>query len=142
MMHMQTRRRFLLMGTAAGALVVLGGGVAVVAMDRYRGWIRAILRRSLLGYEIEPEGLKRFVEDYNAASRDGLGVRTFAATQNIYDATFILPEDMKDTVDGRERMILTKFLLGSDFFEQYPNGTKVITYRGAPEACGSPFATF
>jgi len=138
---MQSRRKFLLMGTAAGALAVLGGaGFALV--EGYRGWIRATLRHALPGYEIEPEGLNRFVEDYDALTRDGLALRTFAATQNIFDATVILPDDMKDTVDGRERMILTKFLFGSDFFEQYPNGTKVITYRGAPDACGSPFATF
>ncbi|HEY1386369.1 MAG TPA: hypothetical protein VGF43_22290 [Dongiaceae bacterium] len=140
---MQSRRKFLLMGTAAGALVVLGGaGSALVAMDHYRGWIHAVLRHALPGYEIEPEGLGRFVEDYNATTRDGLKFRAFAATERIFDATRILPEGMKDAVDERERMILTKFLFGSDFFEQYPNGTRVVTYRGAPEACGSLFATF
>jgi hypothetical protein len=142
MIHMQSRRKFLLMGTATGVLAVLGGGSAFVALDHYRGWIRAVLRRSLPGYEVEPEGLDRFVEDYNARTYDGPAFRTFAAAQNVFNATVILPEDMQSTVEERERRILTDFLLGSDFFDQYPNGTRVITYRGAPEACGSPFATF
>jgi hypothetical protein len=140
---MHSRRKFLLVGTAAGALVVVAGaGSALVATDHYRGWIRAVLRHALPGYQIEPEGLDRFVEDYNATTRDGLKVRAFAATENIFDAARLLPEGMRDAVDERERMILTKFLFGSDFFEQYPNGTKLITYRGAPDACGSLFATF
>lgn len=140
---MHSRRKFLLMGTAAGAVVAIAGaGSALVATDHYRGWIRAVLRHSLPGYDFDHEGLDRFVEDYNAATRDGLKFRVFAATENIFDAARILPERMKAAVEERERIILTKFLFGSDFFEQYPNGTKVITYRGAPEACGSLFATF
>src|SRR5215510_13423553 len=128
---MQSRRKFLLLSTAAGAVVLLGGaGAALVTLDRNRAWIRSVLRRSLPGYEIGSEGLDRFVDDYNAARHDSLKLRAFAATQNIFDTTSVLPKAMGDAIEGRERMILTQFLLGSDFFEQYPSGTKVITYRG------------
>jgi hypothetical protein len=43
---------------------------------------------------------------------------------------------------AEERVILTDFLIGSDFFQNYPNGPKHITYRGKPGACVSPFAKF
>jgi hypothetical protein len=140
---MQSRRKFLLMGTAVGTLAAIGGaGATLISVDRYQGWVHAVLRRSLPGYKIQAEGLERFVEDYNATEHGGIKLRAFAATQHFFDATFILPAGMKSNVDDGERTILTSFLLGSDFFEHYPNGSKIITYRGAPEACGSPFATF
>jgi hypothetical protein len=140
---MQSRRKFLLMGTTLGTLAMLGGaGAAFIAIDRYRGWIHAILRRSLPEYEIEPEGLDRFVDDYNATAHGGIKLRVFAGTQNVLDTRRVLPAGLKADVDDDERMILTNFLLGSDFFENYSNGPKLITYRGLPEACGSPFATF
>jgi hypothetical protein len=140
---MQKRRTFLLMGSAMGAFALAGGaGAAYVATDRYRGWIRQTPRRSLPGYSFDQEGLDRFVDDYNAQSGRALKLRVFAAAENFVDVKPDLPAGMASDVEDDERLILTDFLVGSDFFENYPNGPKVITYRGAPEACASPFATF
>ena len=131
------------MGSAIGAFAIVGGaGAAFVATDRYRGWIGEILRRSLPGYDFDPGGLDRFVNDYNAQSGRALKLRVFAAAENFIDAKPALPAGMASDVEDEERLILTDFLVGSDFFETYPNGPKVITYRGVPEACASPFATF
>ena len=137
------RRKFLLMGSAAGALLVLGGsGAAFVWSDRYRGWIEATLRRAVPGYNLELTGLARFVEDYNAHKEGGLRLRLFAAAERLVDAKWALPAKMAADVEEEERRIVSHFLLGSDFFQNYPNGTKMITYAGSTEACGSPFATF
>jgi hypothetical protein len=140
---MQRRRTFLLMGSAVGALAIVGGaGAAFVATDRCRGWIRKILQRSLPDYSVDPEGFARFVDDYNAAKGRALKLRVFAAAENFLDAKPALPSGMASDVAEEERHILTDFLVGSDFFERYPNGPKLITYRGKPDACASPFATF
>lgn len=139
---MVSRRTFLLTGVAAGALALGGGGVALVAMDRFRGWIRGILHRSLPGYSLEPNGLALFSDEYYARRKSATKLRLFAAAQRVTDVKAALPEEMAADVEDEERLILSDFLVGSDFFDNYPDGPKEITYRGAPEACGSPFATF
>lgn len=136
------RRKLLLMGVAAGALAVVGGsGAALVAMDRYRGWIREILQRSLPGYGLEPNGLAQFIDEYYERRKSATKLRLFAAAQRVVNAKVALPEEMAADVEEEERLILSDFLLGSDFFESNPDGPKEVTYRGAAEAC-SPFATF
>ena len=137
-------RRRLLLGTAASALAVAGGGVAgLLMLDGYRGWIRLVLLRALPGYEFEPEGLDQFVTEYNARKKwRSKKMRAFAAVEHVLDVKWALPTDMADDVEEEERRIVSDFLLGSDFFQNYPDGAKVITYSAAPEACSSPFATF
>lgn len=136
---MVRRRKFLVM-SAAGTLAIVGGG-AFVLTDRYRGWIHATLQRSLPGYSLQASGLTRFVEEYNARKQGNTRLRLFAAAQRLVDAKPVLPEEMAADFEAEERRIVSDFLIGSDFFDNYPNGPKEITYRGVAEAC-SPFATF
>lgn len=137
------RRKFLLMGTTIGGIAALGAaGGAYVAVDRYEGWIREILRRSLPGYSFDPEGLALFVDEYNERQGRSIKYRVFAAAEGLVDAKAVLSERQENNILQRERRILSDFLAGSDFFENHPAGTKTITYRGRPVACVSPFATF
>ena len=137
------RRTSLLMGTAAVALVgIAGSGAAFVLTDHYGGWIRDTLRRALAGYDLEPAGLARFVDDYYERKRGNTKLRVFAAAERLVEARWALPKGMAASVEGEERRVVSDFLLGSDFFQNYPNGPKIITYAGLPEACISPFATF
>lgn len=140
---MTSRRRLLLLGTAAGAVAVIGGGGAgLVMMDGYRGWIRSTLRRALPGYSFDPEGFERFIDEYNSRRSSNKKLRLFAAAQRLADVKWALPNDMTADVEEEERRIVSDFLVGSDFFQNYPDGSKIIIYSAAPEACGSPFATF
>jgi hypothetical protein len=137
------RRKLLALGTALGTVAVMGGGTAAfVLTDRYRGWLRFTLARSLPGYSLEPDGFERFVEDYNVRKPDSTKLRIFAAAERLTDANWALPGEMAADVEQEERRIVSDFLLGSDFFQNYPDGAKTITYAGMPEACSSPFATF
>jgi hypothetical protein len=137
------RRAFLLMGTAIGGMAAIGAaGSTYVAVDRYEGWIHKILQRSLPGYSFEPEGLATFIDEYNARQGRSIKYRLFAAAEGLVDSKAMLPDRQEAHVVERERKILSDFLLGSDFFENYPNGSKTITYRGKPVACVSPFAAF
>lgn len=138
---MVTRRQFLLGGTALGGLIIAGGGTFLIT-DRYEGWISKILHRYLPGYRLDPHGLARFIDDYNKKQGDALKLRMFAAVQGVVDAKALLPGGTKTEVDNEARRILSAFLVGSDFFDNYPNGPKTITYSGVPVACSSPFATF
>ena len=140
---MLTRRTFLMAGTAVGALVAIGGGAAAfVWSDHYRGWIEATLRRALPGYDLEPEGLERFVDGYYGRKQGNAKLRLFAAAERLVEARWALPRNMAEDVEQEERRIVSDFLLGSDFFQTYPDGPKMIAYAGPGEACISPFATF
>jgi hypothetical protein len=134
------RRNFLLLSSAAGGLVALGGG-AFVLTDNYHGWVSSILHRSLPGYTVEPKGLGLFIEEHFAHQKSRKK-RLFAAAEGLVDLTPIMPAGMATHVAAQERAILTDFLIGSDFFQHFPNGPKEITYRGKPTACVSPFARF
>jgi hypothetical protein len=137
-------RRRLLLGSAAGAVVVAGGGFAgLLILDGYSSWIRLILQRALPGYELEPEGLDQFVAAYHARKKwKSKRMRAYAAIEHVIDINWALPTDMAEDVEDEERRIVSEFLLGSDFFQNYPDGAKIVTYAGLPEACVSPFATF
>lgn len=139
---MISRRNFLLMGSAAGAFAVTGGGAALVLSDPYRGWITATLMRSLPGFDLESAGLARFIEEYSARRRDNIRLRIFAAAERWFDTRWALPNEMASDFEEEERRIVSDFLLGSDFFQNYPKGVTTITYFGVAEACTSPFATF
>lgn len=140
---MIARRKLLALGTALGTVGLIGGGAgAFVFSDRYRGWIRSTLQRALPGYSLEPEGFARFVDDYNAKKPDSTKLRVFAVAERFMDANWALPQEMAADVEQEERRIVSDFLLGSDFFQNYPDGEKTVTYSTLPEACSSPFATF
>jgi hypothetical protein len=131
------------MGSAIGGLAVIGGGgAAFVVTDHYNGWIRDILQRGLPGYRLEPEGLARFVDEYFARQSKATKLRIFAAAQGFLNVKAALPDDMAEDFEVAERSILSDFLIGSDFFENYPDGPKEVTYHGMPIACISPFARF
>jgi hypothetical protein len=141
---MPSRRKFLLMsGVAAGTLALVGGGAAAfVYLDEFEGWIRNVLRLALPDYDLEPSGLAQFIEEYYETRKDNGRLRLFAATHRLMDARWALNDEMTRDIDEEERKIVSDFLIGSDFFANYPDGTKQITYRGIADACGSPFATF
>ena len=135
------RRTFLAIGAAtAGGIAAIGTGYA--ATGGYEIWIRSVLSRSLPGYSLDPEGLARFVTTYEALQPSSIKQRVVAAAEGLLKAKSFLPERKAKQVAEIEREVLSDFLIGSDFFENYPNGPKVITYRGAPTACISPFARF
>lgn len=128
---------------AAGALAVAGtGGAAFVVMDDFSGWVHEILAHSLPGYELEPEGLALFIDQYSEKKGRSAKLRLYAAAEGVTEAQWALPQDFAEDVEVEERKILSDFLIGSDFFEGPTDKPKLITFRGLPEACGNPFATF
>ena len=132
------RRDFLLLSSAAGGLAVAGAGVFALT-DNYHGWVSNVLHRALPGYTLEPKGLALFIDEHfaNQMSRK---LRLIAAVEGVVDVTPIMPTKMADRIAAQERAILTEFLVGSDFFKNYPMGSKQITYGGKRSACVSPFA--
>lgn len=135
------RRTFLAIGAAtAGGIAAVG--TVYAGAGGYQSWIHNVLSRALPGYDFESEGLARFVAAYEARQPSSIKRRMVAAAEGLIDAKAFLPEKKARQIVEIEREVLSEFLVGSDFFENYPNGPKLITYRGAPTACVSPFARF
>ena len=129
-------------GVATGTLALVGGGaVAFVYFDEFEWWIRNTLRLALPGYDLEPNGLAQFIEEYYETRKDNGRLRLFAATERLM-GRWALSDEMASDIDEEERKIISDFLIRSDFFTNYPDRSKRITYRGIADACGSPFATF
>jgi hypothetical protein len=135
------RRTFLAIGAAtAGGLAAVG--TVYAATGGYESWVRSVLSRSLPDYSFDPEGLTRFVAAYEARQPSSIKQRVVVAAEGLLKVKSFLPERKAKQIAEIEREMLSDFLVGSDFFENYPNGPKLITYRGAPTACVSPFARF
>jgi hypothetical protein len=134
------RRNFLIASGAAGGLAVAGGGMFLLS-DNYHAWVSGILHRSLPGYAIEPKGLALFIDEHFAHQKSRKK-RLLAAAQGVVDLTPMMPAAMAERFAAEERMIVTDFLIGSDFFQNYPGGSKEVTYSGKPAGCVSPFARF
>jgi hypothetical protein len=134
------RRNFLLLSSAAGGIAVAGGGIFVLT-DHYHGWVSSVLHRALPGYTLEPKGLALFIDEHFAHQKSRK-LRLLAAAEGVVDLTPIMPAGMAAHMAAQERSMLTDFLIGSDFFRNFPKGPKQITYGGKPTACVSPFAVF
>ena len=120
--------------------MVAGGGAAVLLTDPFEPWIRGLLERSLPGYSLERSGLAQFVSEYKAKRKASRRLRVFATAQRLVNAKWLLPRDVVEDFESEERKIVSDFLVGSNFFEKYPNGPRQITYRGRLGSCGNPFA--
>ena len=134
-----TRRMLLASTIAAGGAA--GFGAALLA-NGYRNWVVRVLQEALPGYSYEAAGLDRFLEDYRPLHLDGIKFQMLGAAETIFDARLLLPDRKRQYIGDEERDLLTEFLIGSDFFQQYPHGATIITYDSRRRACRSPFATF
>jgi hypothetical protein len=136
---MMKRRRFLALGAAAGGMAAIG---TVLFSNGYRSWVVSVLERALPGYSYDPAGLDLFVEERASSHATVLKFRLLGAAESVVDARWMMPRRVVHRIEDEERDVLTEFLIGSDFFQQYPYGGRTITYTGRRTACISPFATF
>jgi hypothetical protein len=131
------RRAFLALGASAGAMAAVG--MALFA-NGYRSWVLETLRTALPGYSFA--GVDQFIDDHRSRSRDSIKFQLLGAAESVFGARALLPEGTRRYIDDEERDVVTEFLLGSDFFQQYPQGAREITYTHRAVACKSPFAVF
>lgn len=134
------RRNFLLLGSAAGGVAVMGGGAVFVKADKFHGWVTDVLRRALPGFEINQQGLALFLKEQ--FERESTREKAFAAVHGLVDVKWAVDGRRRKQLEEEERSILTNFLLGSDFFQNYPPGPTEVTYLGKQQGCSSPFAQF
>ncbi|HMN45744.1 MAG TPA: hypothetical protein PKE27_14295 [Povalibacter sp.] len=134
------RRRLL------AALAVLGvagaGWLGLRPYDR-KDWIVATVRRHLPGITLDAASLQRFAEELMRHwrfqdTRQRIALWMDHALPGIARR---LPK-AGDRIERAERMVVSEFLTGSNFFRVADPRREVIFYAGAMPACGNPFARF
>lgn len=137
------RRRFL---AATGALLATAGsGAAWVAwrgIDR-EAWIEFVVRKHLPGIELDAESLARFAREFAQHFifdnwRSGVALRLDYIAPRLAHAL----AKTQNRVALMERLALSEFLMGSNFFRVPDPRRATIVYGGSILACGNPFATF
>jgi hypothetical protein len=141
--HSASRRRFLLGG---GAIVVAVGVGGKLSFDYWTGrvaWVEKVLRRHLPGIALDEDSLPLFFRDVRAKGILGSPKLRLAV---LIDQTVPVASNwvvkLRHAVERQERLVLTEFLLGSNFFRAEDPTRETITYFGRATACGNPFAAF
>lgn len=138
-----SRRRFLLGGAASVLGVGVVGKLSFDYLTGMEAWVEKVIRRHLSGIKLDEGSLVLFFRDIRAKGILDLPTHRLAV---LVDHTVPAPLNcvakLRHAVEGRERLVLSEFLLGSNFFRaQNPTG-ETITYFGRSPACGNPFAVF
>ena len=138
-----TRRRVLLGGAAVAALG--SAGVAWIA-TRSQGsheWIEAVVRRNLWDVRLDPDSLGVFAT--RLAAEPEFGSRKVAlavALDDVAPALFRLAPEVQRKIARLERIVMSRYLLSSNFFRVADPRVETIVYGEALPACGNPFAVF
>jgi hypothetical protein len=140
------RRRLLAVGVGGATAALAGlGALKVSGAGSWSGrrWAQDVIRAHLPDIEIDATSLEAFAheaaQDLPALSRFSVQAETgwlrLAGWLGLRVAT---PEQLEQV----ERQLITRFLIGSNFFQLDDPRRARVVYASHPKACGNPFATF
>ena len=131
-----SRRRFIAMSGAALALPLVGIGMYATTDQM----IVSILKKHLPGIEFDPDSLAVYL-DLNRKYLDSVPRRltTFVDT---HINPMLLPNVAREKLADIERILVSNFLMGSDYFWLPNPESRLIKYTGEVDVCGNPFARF
>lgn len=142
-MKAPSRRQLLLGGVAIGALATTGAGYLASAgpVD----YFRAMLRYRLPDANISEGTIHAFANDAlskrNADFLPKLRVLSAGVRVAGYEGLTSLMQE-NPAFEQFDREFLTRFLIGSNFFQVPDPARDEIVYAGVLPACGNPFALF
>jgi hypothetical protein len=129
-------------GVAGVAALALGGSLAGI---RYAGgraaWIADVVHRNLPGVLIDEASIATFVQDVLASGLLDSDKRRLAILADTTIPALRRLAPARERIEWLERLVLTEFLVGSNFFRVADPKTQTIVYSGKTPACGNPFAT-
>ncbi|GGP71480.1 hypothetical protein [Shewanella saliphila] len=140
------RRKFLKICAATSIVAVLPLGIYVLDNEsRLYQLVEDILTKHLPGRLILQADIEKFSKDFFIERYDiALKTHVFSVLAPLVRVASGFDEDLHGKIDNLERMILTKFLLNSDFFANDAK-KKTIIYNGATSnicRTKNPFAQF
>jgi hypothetical protein len=138
-------RRTLLIGGLAGVTTLaLGGALTGIRYANGRAaWIADVVRRNLPGVVIDQGSIVSFAQHVLASGLlDSGKLRLALFVDTMIPALSRRIAPARERLEDVERLILTEFLMGSNFFRVADPKLQKIIYSGKISACGNPFATF
>jgi hypothetical protein len=137
-----SRRNFLLAGAGVSAILA---AVAVEWVQHPGGagkWIEDIVRRNLPGIELDETSLHSFVGEVLASEQLDGKHQWFYSTAMMPTRWLgsIVPV-LRQARERIERQVLTRYLIGSNFFRVPDPTRETIFYVGTTIGCGNPFAS-
>jgi hypothetical protein len=140
-----TLRRRLLIASSGVVIAAAAGGVWIGSRLQGReAWIESVLRENLPGIKLDPTSLAKFIEEF-AQHREFSDDKSNIAVmmdQAVPALTRKL-EKADRRVDRMERLVVTEYLMGSNFFRVPDPRQETIFYSGSVgAACANPFAVF
>jgi hypothetical protein len=139
-----TRRGFIAGATLVAAAVSSGAFWIGSRAHSREAWVEAVLRRHLPGIELDPTSLATFVRsfvqrhEFEGAPLNQLAVWAYQAAPSIARR---IPQAER-RIERLERLAMSEYLLGSNFFRGGGQRPDTVIYGAAPSACGNPFAVF
>ena len=139
---MNLTRRTLLIAGASSCAAVAAGGLWLATRDSPREWIEATLRNLLPNIDLDATSLAAFVtheqEQPEFASRK---IALALSLDALAPAMLRIAPEASDKIAELERVVVSDYLLGSNFFRvQDPRGETI--YWSGDGVCGNPFAVF
>ncbi len=138
------RRRLLIAGSAVVAAGVAGGIWIGSRLEGREAWIESVLWENLPGIDLDPASLAKFVSEFAQHrefddEKSNIAVMLDQAVPGVTRKV-----DKADRrVDRMERLVVTEYLMGSNFFRVPDPRQETIFYAGTVGAvCGNPFAVF
>jgi hypothetical protein len=138
------RRRLLVAGSGVVVAAVAGGVWVGSRLDGREAWIESVLRTNLPGIKLDPASLAKFVKEF-AQHREFNDDRSNIAVMmdQVAPALTRKVEKADRRVDRMERLVVTEYLMGSNFFRVPDPQQETIFYiSSVGAACGNPFAVF
>jgi hypothetical protein len=138
------RRRLLIAGAGAVVAGVAGGVWIGSRLQGREAWIESVLRENLPGIKLDPTSLAKFVKEF-AQHREFNDDKSNLAVM-MDQAVPVLTRKLEKAdrrVDRMERLVVTEYLMGSNFFRVPDPRQETIFYSGSVgAACANPFALF
>jgi hypothetical protein len=138
------RRRLLIGGSVVVTAGVAGGLWIGSRLDGRQAWIESVLRENLPGITLDPTSLAKFVSEFaqHREFNDDKSNIAVMMDQAVPGVTRKV-EKADRRVDRMERLVVTEYLMGSNFFRVPDPRQETIFYSGTVGAvCGNPFAVF
>jgi hypothetical protein len=129
-------------GLAGAATLVLGGSLAgLLFCDSRAVWIAGVVRRNLPDVLVDEESIEIFVRHVLASGLlDSHKKRLAVLADTVIPALSRNIAPARERLEVFERLVLTEFLMGSNFFTVGDPKSQAITYSGKVLACGNRFA--
>ena len=140
---MSINRRHVLFGGAALALASSGALWFATQADDSGTWIEAVVRKHLPGLDLDATSLRAFAtalaRDVEFANRK---VELALSLDRLAPTLVRVAPEVGAKIERLERQVISRYLLGSNFFRVPDPRAERIYFGASVPACGNPFAVF